>query len=341
MINKMILKSFLYLFFALFITKTVFAADVGNVLIQQRHHVVCGIDREYKTLAYQKEGSWQGLDADICRAIAAAVIGDAESFKLLPVAKENIGGALNSGKIDIMLGHQTLSAAEEASQNIIPVDTIYFDKVIFASRKTTDAQSMHDFANAKVCVLRNSNDLGLLKAYIEKNALSLKTLELPALSAAKEAFYLRRCDLISGGEIFIKSIVKDLKSEDMPEILPESIGILPIKAYSSPLSPRLNTSFRWIINALKLAASEDISSQNIDTFKASKNPSIRNLLGLDPALWNKMGLSTNWAEEYIKTYGNYNQLIDRHLTTDKSSETDFVPNNLLEKGGLITSVPFI
>ena len=341
MINKMILKSFLYLFFALFITPTALAADVGNVLIQQRNHVVCGIDREYKTLAYQKDGSWRGLDADICRAIAAAVIGDAESFKLFPVTKENIGGALNSGKIDIMLGHQTLSAGEEARQNIIPVDTLYFDKIIFASRRTTDAKSMRDFADARVCVLRNSNDLSLLKAYIEKHALPLKPLEMPSLPSLKEAFYLKRCDLVTGNEIFIKSIIQDLKSEDQPEILPEQLGILPIKAYSSPLSPRLNTSFRWIINALKLAAAEDISQQNIDTFKASKNKSVRNLLGLDPELWKKMGLSTNWAAEYIKTYGNYSHLLEQSFPMNSSSKTDFIPNIPLDKGGLITSIPFI
>ena len=341
MINKMLLKSFLYLFFTLFITQEASAADVGNVLIQQRHHVVCGIDREYKTFAYQKDGSWRGFDADICRAIAAAVIGDAESFKLLAVTKENIGGALNSGKIDIMLAHQALSAKEEATQNILPVETLYFDKLIFASRKTTEAQSMHDFADAKVCVLRNSNELSRLKSYIEKHALSLKPLELPALSSLKEAFYLKRCDLISGSEIFIRSIIQNLKSEDTPEVLPEQLGLLPIKAYSSPLSPRLNTSFRWIINALKLAAAEDISIQNIDTFKSSRIQSVRNLLGLDSELWKKLGLTSNWLENYIRAYGNYNQLIERNLTINPTSETDFNPNNLLEKGGLIISVPFI
>ena len=338
----MILKSLLFSFLVLTSIQSASAANIGMSLIQQRHHVVCGIDREYKTLAYQKDGVWRGFDADICRAVAAAVIGDAESFKLLPVAKDNIGGALNSGKIDIMLGHQTLSAHDEASQNIIPVDTLYYDKLIFASRKQTDAQSMKDFAGAKVCVLRESNDLSLLKLYLEKHALPLKTLELPALSAMKEAFYLKRCDLIAGNETFIKGIIADLKSEDTPEILPEQIGLLTSKAYSSASSPRLNTAFRWIINALKLAAAEDITLQNIDTFKASKNESVRNLLGLDPYLWKKMNLSTSWAEEYIKTYGNYQQLIERSFETETASETAEPSfNNVTTKGGLIDFTPFI
>ena len=58
------------------------AADFGDSFIQQRHHVVCGIDQEYRLLAHKKEGRWQGFDADICRAVAAAIIGDAESFEL-------------------------------------------------------------------------------------------------------------------------------------------------------------------------------------------------------------------------------------------------------------------
>ena len=196
MVNKMNLKPlFLGLLLSglLFYTPDTSAKDQIN----QRQYVACGISQDYKSLAYKQDNHWYGFDADICRAIAAAFLGDPERFKLIPVKKENIGQALNSAQIDIMLGNSSFSASEEAKFFVTPVDTLYYDRQIFASRQTKNATSMHDYKNTKVCVLRNSNASAFLNEYNQKYALGFKILEMPSLIALKEAFYINRCEFYS------------------------------------------------------------------------------------------------------------------------------------------------
>lgn len=341
MVNKMKLK---FLFLGLFIATFAFeaiSADFGTSAIKRRQHIACGINSEYKSLAYKQNGRWQGFDADICRAIAAAFLDDAEKFKLVAVKKEDIGKALNSGKIDVILGHSSLSSTDEAELYVTPIDTLYFDRQIFASRQEKDASSMRDFAGAKVCVLRNSSALTSLSEYNQKYALGFKILQLPSLASAKEAFYLKRCDLITGSEIFIKNIVAELRSGEPAQILPEEISYQPIKAYTAGSSPTLNIAMRWIINALKLAYASDITSQNISTFNATKSPSLQNLLGLTPKAWQKLNLEPEWVKDYIPIYGNYQQILDRNIGKDSALQLNMKQNDLIEKGGFLSSQPFI
>ena len=226
MVNKMNLKLILFTIFISISTFNAFAAS-GISEIKRKQYVSCGIDSNYPELAYKEEGELKGFDVDICRSFAAAILGDSEKIKLYYVPLSEIGQALNSGKIDIMLGHTSLTASQEIEAQILPVDTLYFDRQLFASRHKKEASSMRDFSGEKVCVLRNSAASAFLSEYNQKYALGFKLLEMPDLSSAKEAFYLNRCSLISDGEIFIKSIVSNLKSKDPAEILPEDISYIP------------------------------------------------------------------------------------------------------------------
>ena len=309
--------------------------------IRDKQYVSCGINPDYPQLAYKDDDGLKGMDVEICKAFAAAILDDAEKIKLFNVPTSKIGQALNSGKIDIMLGHTLLTPSQEITQQVLLIDTIYFDRQIFAARTITQASSMRDFTEAKVCVLRNSPSAVFLKAYNLKYALGFKLLEMPDLEAAKQAFYLNRCDLISGSEIFITELVNNFRAKQPAEILPEDIAYLPIKAYSAGNNPELNTSFRWIINALKLAQAENINMQNIDTFTATKDPVLQNLLGINPNTWQILGLVPDWVKNYIKAYGNYQQILERNLGSSSKLNLDMKPNNLLEDGGFLTYQSFI
>ncbi len=340
MVNKMNLKP---LFLGLLLSGLLFYTPDTSAKnqINQRQYVACGISQDYKSLAYKQDNHWYGFDADICRAIAAAFLGDPERFKLIPVKKENIGQALNSAQIDIMLGNSSFSASEEAKFFVTPVDTLYYDRQIFASRQTKNATSMHDYKNTKVCVLRNSNASAFLNEYNQKYALGFKILEMPSLIALKEAFYINRCELVSGSEIFIKDIVSNVNATEKAEILPEEITYIPIKAYTAGNNPSLNIAVRWIINALKLAASANITSQNIDTFNATKSKSLQNLIGTSSKTWTDLGIEPLWIKKFIPLHGNYLQILDRNIGSISKLNLDIKQNDMIENGGFLISHPFI
>ncbi|MBE6467661.1 MAG: transporter substrate-binding domain-containing protein [Alphaproteobacteria bacterium] len=341
MVKKMKLK-FLFLILSLLIfTNKSYAGDLTVNDIKSRQIVVCGTSSDYRSLAYKKNDRLEGFDADICRAFATAIFGNSENFKLVYIKRKNIGKALNSGKIDIMLGHTSLSSNEEVSQNVLPVDTLYYDKQVFVSRIQTKATSMNEFAKNKVCVLKNSNAAIFAKEYNNKHALGFNIIEFPDLAALKEAFYTNRCELASDSEIFINDFVRNIKTDNPTQILPETITYIPIKAYTAGNSTQLNTAFRWIINALKLAYSNGITAQTIETFTSSRSSSIQNLLGINPKSWMSMGLLPEWVKDYINTSGNYMQVMDRNIGKSSKLEIDNPQNELIENGGLLVVQPFI
>ena len=335
MVNKMSLK-FLFSVFCAFIFAQTAAAQTNSPVqaIKDRGFVVCGISSDYPYLAYNQENTWQGFDADICRAISQAVFNNSELFKLIPVAKKNIGQALNKGLIDIMLGHQVLSSSEELAQNVAPVTTLYYDRQMFASRTKTNATSMRDFKEAKICVVADSITKVSLNEYNQKNALQLKIMEVPSLFKLKETFFLNRCELITADETFLKGVIQEVKTSEEMDILPEEIAYIPVKAYTAGNKNLLNITFQWIFNALRLAESYYINSQNIDSFNLSKSDNIQRLLGVNPQTWQKLELNPDWAKQYISSFGNYQQLFERTLGANSKFKLDASINRAFENGGI-------
>lgn len=335
------LKSLFLIIYTIFLSHTASAAEISLTDIKARQYVVCGTTMGYSSLAKKQNNSFIGFDADICRAFAMAVFGDSEKFKIIYIKRNDIGKALNSGKIDIMLGHTSLSSIEETTFNVLPTDTLYYDKQIFVSRTATNATTMTEFAKNKVCVLKNSNAAVHIDEYNHKHALGFKILEFPNLIALKEGFYTNRCELASDSEIFINDFIQNIKTSQPTEILPEIITYIPIRAYTAGNAPRINTAFRWIINALKLAYSTDITTQNIDTHYATKSLSLQNLLGINPKAWQSLGLKPDWVKNYIKTIGNYKLVLDKNIGKLSKLKIDNPQNDIIEKGGMFVVQPFI
>lgn len=340
LVNKMNLKT---LFISLLFCATTFQAQAATDIskIRTRNYVACGTNNSYPFLATKQQDSWQGFDADICRAFSFAVFGTADKFKLINIKNSQIGQALSSGQIDIMLGNTSLSAEQEIALKVMPVATLYYDRQIFASRTPTNATSMTEFTGSKVCVLRNSAFVTYLTEYNLKHALDFKLLEMPSTESIKSAFFTNRCPLVSASEIFIKTSILTIQSSQPPQILPEQISFTPLKAYISQDNPNFSRTAYWILNALKLAAQFDITSQNINTFAATKNRSLQNLLGYSPELWKSMGLYEQWAQKYISLFGNYEQILDKHIGASSTLNMILEQNKLTSDGGLLKVEPFI
>lgn len=341
MVKKMKLKFLFFSICAVFISNNTFAQEILLNDIKARQYIICGTSTDYTSLAYKQNDHYEGFDADICRAFSTAIFGNSENFKIARIKRKDIGEALKSGKIDVMLGHLSLSSTEELIFNVLPIDTLYYDKQIFVSRIQTEATAMTDFAKNKVCVLKNSNASTFINEYNHKHALGFKILEFPNLTALKEGFYTNRCELASDSEIFINDFVKNIKTSQPTQILPEVIAYIPIRAYTYGNAPQINIAFRWVINALKLAYSADITAQNIDTQYATKSSSLQNLLGINEKAWKTLGLQHDWVKNYIKSLGNYKLILDKNIGKLSKLNIENPQNDIVEKGGLLIVQPFI
>lgn len=311
--------------------------------IKSRAYVICGTDLSTKSLAYKDDdGNWQGIDADICRNFAAAILGNSEAFKLMNVSLKKAIPYLNDKKIDIMLGNTSLSAGQEAQYSALAIGELYFDKQVFVAREQTSATSMDEYKGEKVCVMANSADYSNLNAYNNKYGMEFKLLQFPDMNAVKQAFYLNRCKLASGSEIYFKGIEGTLVAKNNTTvILPETIAIRPIFAYTSKKNFNMQIAGKWIVNAPKLAEQNKINKNNTEAFISVKDDSVRNLLGFDTALWTSFNLNPSWALQAIKERGNFEEMFEKNLGKESAIDLERGPNNLIENGGLISALPFI
>lgn len=341
MVNKMSLKTIFLTALLVALPLSVQSGELGFTAVSQRHHVVCGTDIDYNYLAHKKEGYWTGLDADLCRAVAQALLQNTENIKLVSVKPENIGKMLNAGAIDIMLGHSVFSPQIEAMQHIAPIDVMYYDKIVFAARNPiVDAQSMKEYAGEKVCVQDKSAALDYLKQYNSKYALDFTFIKFPHMSAVKEAFYLKRCNLVVGDEIFIKSLINDLHSEDAT-VLPEEIALVEVKSYTAANNNYFNAAIRSVFNALKYASVLGMNPNNIETFKFDTTPAVQNMLGNNPNIWKELKISPDWLVPYIQKFGTYTDIIDRNIGYGSPLELDMSRNLPYARGGLLSVVPML
>ena len=335
------------LFLLTFSFSDAFSAEPGLRFIHTRGDLRCGTDLSVSTFASKTEdGKWQGFDADICRAFSYAIFGRGDRFTMVDVKADNVAKALNSGKIDIMLGGMLNSAQKDATSTFSPAALLYYDQQAFLARNAQDAKSMDDFKNATVCVVNNSPELNNLEEYSEKYNLNLKPLTFSSKNAAMQSFLLNRCRLLTGNRFFLSGVKNThFNSYDDEEsgvkLLPEPVALVPVYLFASNENIKLLSSAKWIINALQLADVYGVNYHNAAVKVGLKNTSQRNLFGEDTKLWLSFGLTPDWLKKALADVGNYGEIYDRNLGKFSPLKFERAENNYLKDGGLINPAPFL
>lgn len=318
------------------------AADAGLRFIKTRGEVWCGTDLRAGTYAKQDEaGYWRGIDADMCRVFSTAIFGRPDRFKLVDVKANQVNSAIAHNKIDIMLGNAPGTASKDISGSATQAEIVYYVRQMILAHKNEAATSMEDFKGKKICVVTDTDDYYNMQDFSDKYKLDLRPLFFNNSDAAKEAFLLKRCDLYTGNELYLKSIVDHMSDASVQiEILPEVIAEKPVYAQVLKDNQKLRTSVKWIINALTLAEKKGINSKNVDIFIGLKDGSVKNLLGVNPDLWSKFELNPTWVRTAITELGNYGEIYEKNLGSLSEFNIARDKNNLIENGGLIASQSF-
>ena len=325
-----------------FLTPNAWAADIGFRYIKSRGEVLCGTDLDSETYAYKDEaGYWRGIGADLCRVFSIAIFGRSDKFRLVNVKENQVNSAIAHNKIDIMLGNAPGTASQDISGKTTQAELIYYTRQMFLAHKNNQATSMEDFKGKKICLLNKNYDFYNFRDFNNKYNLDLRPLFFNNQHSALEAFFLKRCDLFTGNELDLISIINHLKNANVQiEILPEVVAEKPIYAQVLKDNQKLRASVKWIINALALAEKQGINSKNIDVFIGIKDESLKNLLGFNPDVWNKFELNPDWVRIAIKELGNYGEIYERNLGELSEFKIKRDKNNLIENGGLIGAQSF-
>ena len=330
--------------FGLTMLLAVASAQAGTLDdVRKKGVVSCGVNVGLGGFSMpDSKGVWKGLDVDVCRAVAAAVLGDVEKVKYVPTTGTSRFAALQSGEIDILARNTTFTFVRDATIGLRMVLVNFYDGQGFLVPKTTKAQHLPDLAGGTICMLQGSTHELNLADWMKQHNTEFKIVLLDTTDVLIKTLLSGRCDAASSDSSNLASI----RGAGVPN--PDDFVILPDRISKEPLGPMVRQSddrwfdiVRWSMMAMLEAEESDVTSANADKMLAeSPNPTVQRLLGKSADFGKLMGLDNAWALHIIKQVGNYSESYERNVGMGSSLKLDRGPNALWSKGGLMYPIPF-
>jgi len=318
-------------------------AHAGKTLdaIKQRGEVVCGVNTGLAGFsAADSQGNWTGLDVDICKAIAAAVLGDAKKVKWVPLNAQQRFTALQSGEVDVLSRNTTFTLTRDASLGLNITAVTYYDGQGFIVPKKSKITSAKQLKNAEICVQSGTTTEKNLTDYFKSQNVKIKPVVFEGFEASVKAFFSGRCQAYTTDASGLASIRnKEAQIPDDYVILPELIS-------KEPLGPMVRRGddewfaiVKWVIYALLEAEEYGLTQANVDQMKTSTDPSVQRILGTSEDTGKLLGLDKEWAYRAGKSVGNYGEIFERNVGPQSALKLPRGVNNQWNKGGLMYAPP--
>jgi general L-amino acid transport system substrate-binding protein len=319
-------------------------AHAGKTLdtIKQRGSLVCGVNTGLAGFSQADSGgNWTGLDVDICRAIAAAILGDGNKVKWVPLNAQQRFTALQSGEIDILSRNTTWTLTRDASLGMHFVGVTYYDGQGFMVPTKGKIKAAKDLKGATVCVQSGTTTEKNLTDFARANNLGIKPVVFEKVEAATGAYFSGRCQAYTTDASGLAS-VRNKEAKDPAEhvILPQLISKEPL----GPSVRRGDDEFfaiaKWVVYGLVEAEEYGITKDNVDKMLASSDdPVVMRILGKTEDTGKLLGLDKNWMVNALKSVGNYGEIFERNVGPKTALNLPRGVNNLWTKGGLMYAPP--
>lgn len=319
----------------------VLASTLNEVI--EREKLVCGVRGGSAGFArISNEGNWEGLDADYCKAVAAAVLNDKEKvdYRILDTAVRF--AALQNGEIDVLIRNTTWTYSRDVNMGIEFTGINFYDGQGFIAWRDGNKTSLKDYGSGtKICVEKNTSSITNIKDYMERNNRNYKLLEFISTDTAEDSFFARRCELYTTDISILTSLVSQ------NAINSKAYNLLDDRISKEPLGPVVRNNdaqwkniIRWTLYATIEAEEKGINSSNVASLKKnSQDPSIRFILGSDPGVGKMIGLDDDWIYRIISSVGNYGEIFYRNMGAGSKIGMSRGLNDLWTRGGLMYSPP--
>jgi general L-amino acid transport system substrate-binding protein len=310
--------------------------------IRTRGNIECGVHLGLPGFSFANEkGEWTGLDVDYCKALAAAVFGDATKVKFTPTSVQQRWPILQSGQVDLLARNSTITFSRNASLGIHFQGINFYEGQTFIVRKKANAKAAKDLDGASVCVAAGSTEEKNAADFFRERSLKVTITNFQKNDDAIAAYDAGRCDAYTAGIGALAGQRAKLKAPDEHVILAEPISNDPQGPVTRWGDDRWQTVVRWVLNGTIAAEMLGVTSKNVDDMKAnSKNAEVRRLLGAEGNFGAMLGLSNDWMYNVIKQVGNYGESYDRTVGKDSALKIERGQNQLWTKGGLLFTPPF-
>ena len=334
-------------------TAAVFFAAVGTLLavpahagktldtIKSRGQLVCGVNTGLAGFSQaDSNGRWSGLDVDTCRAVAAAVLGDGEKVKYVPLNAQQRFTALQSGEIDMLARNTTFTLTRDGSLGLHMTAVTYYDGQGFMVPVKSNIKSAKQLKGQTVCVQSGTTTEKNLTDFSKANGLNIKPVVFEKLEAATGAYFSGRCIAYTTDASGLASVRnKEARNPDDHVILTDLIS-------KEPLGPMVRRGddewfaiVKWVIYGLIEAEEYGVTQANVEQMRSSQDPVVQRLLGVSEDTGKLIGLDKDWMGRAIKTTGNYGEIFDRNVGPKSAPGLPRGANSQWNMGGLMYAFP--
>ncbi len=308
--------------------------------VKSRGHLLCGVnDRLPGFSVLNAKGEGVGFEVEICKAFAAAVLGDSRKVKFVGLSAGARFDALRSGAVDVLLRNSTTTLERTVMKGVIDAATIYLDGQALAVSKASGITSLDQLDGKSICILEATPYARNIREWFTFRSLKYQLLFFKTQDAMYAAFYAGKCTAVTQD---ISALSTTILAGDRPEdylIIREIVGLSPLGAFVRTNDEEWFNVVRWSFNALLDAEDSDITQANVDQRRRAGPIEERRLLGMPPDDGALLGLSGDWAYNVIRQVGNYSEIFERTLGAGSPYNFSRAVNALWNKGGVMYALP--
>ena len=286
-------------------------------------------------------GKWAGFDADMCRSVAAAVLGDPEKVKFIPATGKTRFTLLNSKEGDVIFRNTTWTFVRDVDVKLTFIHPTYYDGQGFIIRKSKGVKSAKELDGATVCIQTGTTTELNLADFFRANKIKYTPVPIEDSSEARKNYLADRCDAYTTDASGLAATRATFEKPSDHVILPEIISKEPLGPVVRHGDDQWADIVRWSVFSLIQAEESGVTAANADEMaKSPPNPDIARLLGAEGDLGAMLGLDKAWAVRAIKAHGNYAEIFESNLGTKTPIGLERGLNALYTNGGLQYAPPF-
>jgi general L-amino acid transport system substrate-binding protein len=288
--------------------------------------------------AEDNAGKREGFDVDLCKAIAAATVGDESKIQLVPMDLKTAFAGLPAGAVDVLTHRFTWTQSRDVG-GLTFAKVMFFDGQGFAVTRKSKANKVADLNNATICTAQGSTSELIVADYFRAHKLKYKIVTFASQEQAWDAFVGKRCDAAINDRSGLAARLAKLPNRDEFKVLAETVSNEPIGPIVAQGQSRWEDVVRFTLNALVAAEELGVTRANVDQQRSSQNPEVQRLLGVTGDFGTKMGVPNDWAYKAIKAVGNYGEIWDRNVGPKTPLRLERGRNALVANGGLMMAIP--
>ncbi len=311
--------------------------------VKDRGILNCGVNTGVPGFASpDANGEWQGFDVAICRAVAAAVLGDPNAITFISTTGKTRFTALASGEIDMLARNTTWTFSRDTDLKFDFVGVNYYDGQGFIVPKALGVSSSTELDGATICIQTGTTTELNLADYFRVNNLSYEPVPIETEAEARTQLLAGACDVYTTDRSALAAVRVTYPAPDDYVILPETISKEPLGPVVRHGDSEWGDIVRWTYYALVAAEEYGITQDNVEEMAASAgdNPEVNRILGTEGELGAMIGLEPTWAKDAIAAVGNYGEIFDRNIGEGSDVGLSRGLNALYTEGGLQYAPPF-